>query len=415
MATLSLITIGDELLKGRTVNTNASHTGEMLRNNGYSLSRVVTISDQRKAIRSTLEEELLRSDVILISGGLGPTKDDITKFTLAEIFQSELVVHPPTLSFLEERYKRRNRQLTELTRRQAWVPAGCEVIHNSKGTAPGMLFRSGEKLIFSMPGVPFEMLHMLEYEIIPIIKATFPQDVFLHEIIRLANIPESVAAKRMESVEESLPPEVNVAYLPRHDGLWLELSIQMPQDKENEANKLLKSASELVADHLKDKVYARGGQPLAKEVADLFGKQPGLTLAVAESLTGGRIAAKIVEIPGASSFFKGSVTAYASSVKLEVLKVPQQVIDDHTVVSREVAEAMAEGVRKLLNADIGLSTTGLAEKDRNQQPNAWLGYSDKHGNEAIHVEFLHGREVNIERAANYTLQLCLKKVRDSFE
>ena len=414
MINISLITIGNELLKGRIINTNASKAGEMLRNHGYTLSRVVTISDEKEARKSAVTQEMASHDVVLISGGLGPTKDDITKHTLAELFQTELEMHPPTVAFLEERYKKWGRPMTKLTALQALLPKACEVVENPKGTAPGMLFRQDGKMVFSMPGVPFEMFHMLEFGVLPRIKAEFPTDVFLHKILRLSDIPESVAAERMESIDTQFPDEISVAYLPRHDGLWIELSIIMPKSRTTEAELILDEYTALVAALFKDKLYARGDQPMAKELADLMLKKR-LTLAVAESLTGGRVSAKIVEISGVSKFYKGSVTAYATEIKAKVLGVPWPIIHEHGVDSEPVARAMAEGVRKLLDADIGLATTGLAEADGDKRPHAWFGYADEYGSDAFHVDFLHDREVNIERAAYHAIRLGLKNIQARFE
>ena len=413
MSSISLITIGTELLKGRIVNTNAAKAGEILQANGYSLDRVVTIGDTSTAIRENLSKEIQMSDIVLISGGLGPTKDDITKQTLAAYFKTELKWHEPTLAFLEDRYRDRPGTLTELTRRQALVPASCKVIANTMGTAPGMCFALADKLIISMPGVPYEMLTMLELGVLPLIRESFPAGIRLNRVIRLADIPESVAAERMEKIEASLAPEISLAYLPRADGLWLELSVRVPENKRNEAEEALAEAHKSVYQLFKDKAYAMGDTPLPKILGDLL-REKKLTIAVAESLTGGALAASIVSISGSSDYFLGSVTAYASRIKTELLKVPADLIDQKGVVSADVANEMASGVRDLLKADIGLSTTGLAEADGDIRPHAYLGYADKSGNLARHVHFYYNRNVNIDRATNYCLQWGLKKVKERF-
>lgn len=414
MTKVSMITIGTELLKGRIVNTNAAEAGLILRKNGYSLDRVVAIADTREAIRDTVEAELAQNDIVLVSGGLGPTKDDITKHTLAELFDSTLVEHQPTLTFLEERYASRNRPMTHLTRLQAMVPDVCQVVPNTQGTAPGMMFHREGKLLFSMPGVPFEMLHMLEHGVIPQMQAHFPVQAFLHRTVRITGVPESVAAERMETIEPQIPGSIEIAYLPRNDGLWLELFTQVPENEAASAEAALDQSAQLVKDLFAHEIYALGEQPLPKEIADIFQKKE-LTLAVAESLTGGIISAMIVSISGASSFFRGSVTAYAVPVKIQVLGIPGDMIERNNVVSEAVAIAMAEGVRKLLGADIGIATTGLAEQDGETRPHAWLGYSDRFGVDSHHVDFIYKRNVNIERAANEALKLCLKNVRTRFE
>ncbi|MEZ4828382.1 MAG: CinA family nicotinamide mononucleotide deamidase-related protein [Bacteroidia bacterium] len=414
MTKVSMITIGTELLKGRIVNTNASDAGLLLRNNGYTLDRVIAIADTKEAIRDTILSELSASDIVLVSGGLGPTKDDITKHTLAEIFDSRLVEHKPTLDFLENRYASRQRTMTRLTRLQAMVPEVCEVVPNTQGTAPGMMFNQNGKLLFSMPGVPFEMLHMLEFGVIPLMKTYFPTKAFLHRTVRITGVPESVAAERMEAIEPEIPPHIEIAYLPRHDGLWLELFTHAAASDRSQAETELDKSARLVSDLFSHEVYALGEKPLPAEVADLFHAKD-LTLAVAESLTGGAIAAQIVSVSGASKFFRGSVTAYATPVKIQVLTIPGDMIERHGVVSEAVAIAMAEGVRKLMGADVGIATTGFAEPDGENKPHAWLGYSDRFGVDAAHIEFIYKRNVNIERAAGDALKLCLKNVRTRFE
>lgn len=414
MQSISLITIGNELLRGRIVNTNAAKAGQILRKNGYSLTRTLSISDTKEAILQAVQDELEVSELVILSGGLGPTKDDITKHTLLEWSGSKWVWHQPTLDFLEERYAQRKRALTELTRKQALVPSQCEVIHNPNGTAPGMLFQKDSRLLFSLPGVPFEMLYLLEHEVVPRAKAIYPSAVFRSKVIRVSDIPESGAAQRLEELEESLPPEFQLSYLPRHDGLWLELSVQLPAGKEKEADSLLASYADKLEKVMEDKVYAVGDHPIAAELSQLLRKNK-LSLALAESLTGGTVSAKIVEISGVSSFYKGSVTAYDVQVKIDVLGVSADLIKKHGVVSAEVAMAMAVGVKKLLKADIGLGTTGIAEDDGDIKAHAFLGFAQNSSSDAREVRLLYNRKVNIERCSNYLLQWCLKKVRESLD
>ena len=414
MSDVSLITIGNELLSGRIVNTNATAAANILRRFGYSLNRVVTISDNKEDILSTLRAELKLSDVVLISGGLGPTKDDITKKTLAEWFNSALVWDSPTLDFLKKRYADRPHALTELTKQQALVPEACIVIPNAKGTAPGMGFPSEGKYVFSMPGVPFEMIHMLEFGIMPVVEKAFSTHAFISKTIRVTDIPESVAAKRMETIEDELPPQLSISYLPREDGLWLEMSLRTPREEMQVAEQLLDEGESKIFKLFEDKVYAKGDLSLGQLLGEVC-KEKKLSVAVVESLTGGTLAAKIVSISGSSSYFKGSVTAYAIPVKVNLIGVDQHIIDVEGVVSEAVAKAMANGVRNLLKSDIAISTTGYAEADESNKAQAWIGYADAKGSEARWVSLRHDRSVNINRAANYALQWCLKKVKERFE
>jgi len=412
MLKISFIAIGNELLKGFIVNTNAARAGQILRNQGLSLHRVLTIGDTKEAIMAAVEAELAESDVVLMSGGLGPTKDDITKYTLAEVFGAkEWKWDQDTLDFLEQRYKERGRSLNELTRGQARVPDVCEVVPNRMGTAPGMLFRRGNKQLYSMPGVPFEMLHLLEHEVIPRLQRSFSTEALTFEFVRIAGIPESEAAGRLEQLEQDLPPEASLAYLPRADGIWLELSMRMPHEQIELATRQTHEIAARIADIFGPAVYARDDRPFSQVVRDTF-VQKGLSLAVAESMTGGRVASLLVESSGASRYFKGGVTAYFTQIKSRVLDVSENLIEANGVDSEAVAREMAAQVRKKLNADIGLATTGLAEADGDKGAHVWLGYADHMGTEARHVPLRYNRSINIDRATHYLLQLAMQKLHE---
>lgn len=413
MASISYIAIGNELLKGRIVNTNAAEAGQLFQKNGYAVDRVVVISDEGQAIQQAVLAEMKTHDVVLVSGGLGPTKDDVTKHSLAELFQTELVLHAPSLAVLEERYRQRNRTVSELNRQQAFVPANCTVLPNPLGTAPGMYFEQNNCLLFVVPGVPFEMLRMLEQEVIPRIRERFAPEVIRQEVLRLFGIPESDVASRMEAIEAQLPPALAISYLPRLDGIWLELSLRSSTAEEQTTAELLHDATERVANHFRNEVYARGTRSMSELLSDMF-RQKQLSLAVAESLTGGQLSASIVSVSGVSAFYKGSVTAYATSVKKQVLGVEAALIDRHSVVSGPVAEQMAAGVCRLLGADVGLATTGLAEADGDRPAQAFIGYADAAGTHSAHLWGYGTRDVNIAKAANTALHLCLKKVQERF-
>ncbi|MEO0898527.1 MAG: CinA family nicotinamide mononucleotide deamidase-related protein [Bacteroidota bacterium] len=411
MTRISFINIGNELLKGTIVNTNASNSGLILRKYGLRLNRVVMIADTKEAIRSALEEEVAQSDVVLISGGLGPTKDDITKYTLAEYFQSDWKVDQATLDFITDRFAQAGIELNELTKGQAKVPVVCEVLLNTRGTAPGMAFEKDGTHIFSMPGVPFEMLHMLEKEVVPRISKHFPSRAYHSHFFRLAGIPESEVADRMEAIENQMPEGLQVAYLPRLDGLWLELSGQ--EEDEGQTKAMLEEFIPKVREVFVDKSYGEGDKPISQMMKDLFVDHQ-LTLATAESITGGRIGARLVETPGSSSYFVGGIMAYDAQVKVNQLGVPQELIDKHGVVSEEVALAMAEGVRKKLGASIGMATTGFAQKGETNKPEVWIGLVGDGWKASRHARLRTVREVNLDRTAYYAMQLCLKKVKEAF-
>jgi len=414
MTPISFITIGSELLKGTIINTNAARAGQMLREAGYALSRVVTIADDRAAIAAAVREELAHSPVVLMSGGLGPTKDDITKYTLGEIFGAQhWSMHPPTLAHLEQRYRNRGRALNDLTRQQALVPDVCTVLPNVMGTAPGLLFRQDDRFLAAMPGVPFEMLHLLKHEVIPLLQRERADEAFVYEWVRISGVSESLAAQRIEAIEGGFPPGVDLAFLPRADGLWLEVSTRRPKAEAPAAEAAVIQAADQLFSLFAQEAYTRTPTDLAQLVQETC-REKGLTLAVAESLTGGAVAAQLVSVAGASHFFKGSVTAYFTEVKTQVLQVPTNLIEAHGVVSEPVARRMAEGVRDLLQADVGLASTGQAEAQGDRRAEAWLAYADRHGSEAMHGNFIYNRSVNIERAANLLLLLALRKVQARF-
>ncbi|MEM6346592.1 MAG: CinA family nicotinamide mononucleotide deamidase-related protein [Bacteroidota bacterium] len=405
MASISLITIGDELLKGRIVNTNASKAGLMLRTHGFSFHRVVTISDTREDIRDTVKAELDAHDIVIMCGGLGPTQDDITKPTLAELFESEMEWHAPTMAYLERRYSERGRELDDRSSRQALVPAVAEVLPNPMGTAPGMAFAQDDKLLFSLPGVPFEFFYLLENEVIPKIKSNFDTGFFDHHIIRILGVPESRAALWISELEAKMDPEVALAFLPRNDGLWLEFSVR----EERKHAAMLANAA-LVKKRFGEHVYTEGSRSAAAMLIDDL-KQKGQTIAIAESLTGGNIAAKLVAISGASEVFTGSVTAYDVRIKIEQLGVDPDSVERHTVVSEAVVKQMAEGVRKLLGTDYGIASTGIAQAGGELPTQAWLGFADKNHTDAEFVRLLSDRQVNIERASERAIILAYKKLQ----
>jgi nicotinamide-nucleotide amidase len=413
LPTISYISIGNELLKGRIVNTNAARMAEILRANGYTLVRTVVCADTGEAIEKAVTEELAAHDIVVMSGGLGPTVDDITKQTLARLFDMPLAEDAATLEHLKQLYARLGREMGARNAAQAMVPTGCEVITNWHGTAPGMLFRRGEKMLFSGPGVPVEVLKMLENGWIPKIKERWPTGTYRSAIVRLFDVPESEAADRLAPIEPTYPEGIDISYLPRIDGLWLEFSINGDYTDAEAGEKLAEVVAKVKAE-FGYQVYAEGPDSIEALLGQRL-RARGLTIAVAESLTGGNIAAKIVGISGASDYFKGSVTAYLPEIKRDVLGVSQDTIDTHGVVSEEVARQMAEGVRRLMGADIGLSTTGMAEVSnatvQGEMPRAWIGIATADGTKAkLRTYFYRERGVVIDRVAQAALLLALKEV-----
>ena len=425
MIKISYITIGTELLKGRIVNTNAAEAGILFRKHGFQLDRVLSIHDSAEAILGAVSDELARSEVVLLSGGLGPTKDDITKHTLAAWSDSELVWDASTLATIEQRYAARGRKLNPLTRAQAMVPKSCTVIPNHLGTAPGMCFFKEGKMLISMPGVPFEMLHMLEHEVLPMIQDQFQQATFRHRIIRLANIPESEAAARMEFLEDSFPPELEIAYLPRGDGLWLEASLRLDGAQAKKAEEVLQEVSDQIIGLFGPKVYATGGKSLPELMVDFFLRQ-NLTLSLIEEATGGGITSRMFEGSQIRQVLKGSLClphlhsigdAFLQAESADPLtQFLAEWIDPVAMHLQEADLAMvvAEACRKLFGTDVGISTLGDIEKQGEQPAEIWIGYADERESRAIQYSLLYNRKVNMERVANYAMQFCLQIAEEHF-
>ncbi|WP_086477433.1 competence/damage-inducible protein A [Arenibacter amylolyticus] len=354
-----IITIGDELLIGQVVDTNSAFIAEKLNDIGVSVYQITSVQDDREQILHALKEAESRSDVIIMTGGLGPTKDDITKQTLCEYFGDTLVLNSAVLSHVEELFKKHiSTPISELNRRQALVLSSAEVLHNEFGTAPGMWIPRNGKVVISLPGVPYEMRNLFSYQVIPKVIQEFRRPFIIHKTIITYGMGESGIAEILESIEEGLPKEVKLAYLPSLGSVRLRLTGKGP-NKER-LNQLIDAEAEKIKALLGDYVYGENGmEPLEVVVANLL-KQKKMTLGTAESFTGGRIAQKITRNPGASAYFKGSVVCYATQTKVEVLGVSQEVIDRYSVVSSQVAEAMAIHLRRLLKTDFAIATTGNA-------------------------------------------------------
>ncbi len=353
-----IITIGDEILIGQIVNTNAAWLGAELTQLGFSIRRMLTIPDLAEAIRDTLDDSIAHSDLLVITGGLGPTNDDKTKDTLKAYFNGKFVVHVPTLLHLEQFFATRNRELSERNRRQAEVPDTCEPLLNRHGTAPGMLFRKQEKWIASLPGVPFEMKGIYEEELLPRIKAAFRLPVIKQVTVLTVGLSEAETADRLSDWENSLENGVALAYLPSPGILRLRITIS--GENEIYINRLIKKKQQeleqlLGAAH----VFGTNEDQLEAVLGQLL-RERGATLATAESCTGGNLAHLITSVPGASAYYRGSIVAYANEIKQEILGVTPQSIHEKGAVSQEVVEQMAQGARARLGTQYAIATSGIA-------------------------------------------------------
>lgn len=407
MTRIALLNIGSELLRGRTVNTNASQIGLMLGSQGFALDTTWVIHDEEEAITSAVVDLMNRHEVVLITGGLGPTTDDITKKTLLKIFGGEMVCHEATLERIRTFLSRRNMPLLENNRQQSFVPSTCTVIENEMGTAPGMVFKKDGKLIVSMPGVPFEMEHLMRKGVLPELKNEFLKAHLATSVVRTHGIPESRIADRMEKIVADFDVRIMVAYLPSFDGTKIELKIQGPPSQADELDATVKNAQKAVAKELRDYVYSLEDLPPVEILCRHLLNQ-NMGLATAESCTGGAISAKIVEQSGVSAVFMGGVVAYHEQIKSGWLGVSSELIKQHGVVSAGVAEAMASGVRERMKTAIGLSITGMVEANGDNQTGAWIGFSDSSGNHSCQIKLFKDRKINIQYATQAALVFAVR-------
>ncbi|MCE2611510.1 competence/damage-inducible protein A [Flavobacteriaceae bacterium D16] len=354
-----IITIGDEILIGQIVDTNSAYIAQELNKIGISVYQISSVQDHREHILQALEEACSRADLILITGGLGPTKDDITKHTLCEFLQDTLVLNKEVLSHVEYLFEKYiTTPISEMNRQQAFVPSRATILPNKYGTAPGMWMHRGKQVLVSMPGVPFEMKNLMQHEVLPRIQEQFHRPFILHRTIMTYGLGESAIVERIEDWENALPQFIKLAYLPNLGKVRLRLTAK-GSDKEK-ITEAVDTAIQALYGIIGDIIYGEEeAGSLESGIAKIMTKK-GLSLATAESFTGGKIAQQLTSIPGASAYFKGSVVGYATEVKKEVLGVPEDLIKKHTVVSEEVAKSMALQARKLFKADFAISTTGNA-------------------------------------------------------
>jgi len=418
MIQAAICTIGDEILIGQIVDTNSSHIAGMLNSIGVRVANMSSISDNNQDIISSLDTLLRKYDIIIVTGGLGPTKDDITKKALAELFGSDSYYHHEEQWEIVKRIlTSRGIELFDTNYAQADIPEGAEVIPNKLGTAPCMVFRfpktkySHCPILYSAPGVPFEAIGLLP-DIKKDICSHFKLQSIHHKTLTTFGIPESTLAKQIEQWENSLPSDMHLAYLPNSiTGVRLRLSIY-GGDKETNIRRIEEKFTE-VREILGDAIYGEGEDTLQDVIVSRL-IQNHKTLAVAESCTGGRISSLFTQIPGVSQCYLGSVTSYANSVKMDILGVSQEILNTKGAVSSECAEAMAAGVLKALGSDYAVSTTGIAGPDGGtpEKPvgTVWVGVAKREKNGNITVlsksfRFSSNRTVNIDRFTSSALNL----------
>ncbi|MEZ4970131.1 MAG: competence/damage-inducible protein A [Flavobacteriaceae bacterium] len=354
-----IITIGDEILIGQIIDTNSAFIAQELSKIGVSVYQISSVQDERQHILEALREAESRADLIIITGGLGPTKDDITKHTLCEYFNDVLVESKEVLAHVETIFKKHlGVPLLEVNKNQALVLSKAHVLHNEYGTAPGMWIKKEGKVFVSLPGVPFEMKNLITSKVIPRIVQEFNRPFIVHKTIITYGMGESSLADRISSVEDNLPGMVKLAYLPSLGSVRLRLSAKGADHGQLIA--MVDMVAKKIKNLLGDIILGEEGDELIETVIAGLLTKKRLTLGTAESCTGGKIAQQITSLPGASAYFKGSIVSYATETKIEVLKVSKATIDRFSVVSAEVAVEMATNLRKLLKTDFAIATTGNA-------------------------------------------------------
>jgi nicotinamide-nucleotide amidase len=395
-----IITIGDELLIGQTIDTNSAWMGQVLSSLGFDIIRKTSVHDKREDILDILSDASVRSDLVLITGGLGPTNDDITKQTLCEYFNTKLVIDKLVLKMVESMMTKRGFPMNENNRKQAEVPETCKVLTNAAGTAPGMWFEKDVKVFVSLPGIPHEMKYIMTKHVIPKLKTRFTSQVIIHKNIMTFGTPEAKLAEILTEFEAGLPEFIRLAYLPSAGIIKLRLTATGSDRKviEQAMDEQLKKLYETIPQY----IYGEDEETLEMAVGRLM-REKNLTLCTAESCTGGKIAQLITSVPGCSDYYRGSVVAYSNDIKTGILGVDPVLIEKNGAVSEEIAKAMAEGARQIMKTDFALATTGIAGPAGGSElkpvGTLWIAISGRSGCAAERHVFTSDRATNITRFA----------------
>jgi len=401
-----IISIGDELLVGQVVNTNATWIAQHLNEIGIPVKQISDIADDEEDIRQALDLAFSRSDVILMTGGLGPTRDDITKTTLCKYFNTHLVFHQPSLENIERLFPARGLKITDVNRRQAEVPANCTPLVNPQGTAPGMWFEKDKKILVSMPGVPFEMEALMEKYILPRLEIADNQMTVVHKTVITQGVGESFLAELIKDWELNLPAHMKLAYLPQPGIVRLRLTAY-GEDRNSltsEVDDLIETLKRLIP----DQIIGYGNDTLEEVIGKLL-KDRKMTISTAESCTGGYLGHLITSVPGSSEYYLGSVIAYSNRIKQEMLGVSEKSLQSYGAVSEQVVKEMADGARVKFNTDFAVATSGIAGPDGGtpEKPvgTVWIAVSSKKRTVAKKFMFGEHRGRNIRRSALAALNM----------
>lgn len=403
---VEVITVGDELLIGQVIDTNSAWIGQELNKAGFEITRITSVRDREEEILEAIEAAMMRVNIVLMTGGLGPTKDDITRNTLCKYFNTRLVRNNDVLNNIKELLGKSHVAMIQSNIDQALVPENATIINNKVGTAPITWFDKEGKILVSMPGVPQEMKSVMSNEIIPRLSKHFTPEAIIHETYLVRNYPESILADKLTEWESKLPACIKLAYLPQQGLIRLRLT---GRGKDAGLIKdILKEEKQKLFDLLGKDIFPDGDKSVSERIGD-FLKTHHQTLGTAESCTGGNIAAAITAVPGSSEYFKGSIVAYSNEIKISLLHVQKETLDQFGAVSEETVKAMVKGALSSLNTDYALATSGIAGPGGGSKEKPvgtiWIAAGSKKKIITRKQEFDRGREQNMLRATNNALLL----------
>jgi len=406
-----ILTIGDEILFGQITDTNTQWIGSQLTDIGIRPVRKTSVGDNKQDILDAFKEASQRVNVIVVTGGLGPTRDDITKHTFCEYFGTELQINEDALKLVTGFFAKRGRVMTELNIQQAALPQNCTYIPNLWGTAPGMWFEKDDVIYISLPGVPYEMKNLMEFEILPRLKSRFVTNVIQHKSVRTIGIGESFLAETIAGWEDALPEHIRLAYLPHFGQVKLRLTGTGTDQQLIE--KQLQEQVDLLMPLIAEYVFGFDKDELETVIGSLLVNSDA-TLATAESCTGGAVASQITSVPGSSRYFEGSVVSYSNAIKMNVLGVSAETLERYGAVSEQTAREMAEGARKVLNTTFAISTTGIAGPDGGtpEKPvgTVWIACATPDETFTQLLTLRNDRKINVELTTSYALNLLRKTI-----
>lgn len=407
----AIITVGDEILYGHITDTNSAFLANQLTENGFSVDKIISVGDQIEFILEALEGLRNQVSIIVITGGIGPTKDDKTKNALEIFYNSPLRLFPEALEQIKAFFEKRGKPLTELNYRQAWLPANCLYIPNLYGTAPGMWFEENNQVCVSLPGVPVEMKLIAKEQVIPRLKSRFPATVISHQLVKTIGIGESILAENISDWEARLPPEIQLAYLPSIGEVTLRLSIKGGSEEKN--MKALSEQVGLLQPLIHQYIYGYNDISVAEAVGQLL-TQTKLNVATAESCTGGAIAAALTSVAGSSAYLLGGVVAYQNEIKINMLGVSESTLKEHGAVSEQTVIEMARGIRQHTGASIGVSSSGIAGPAGGtpEKPvgTVWIACADIEGVITQKLNLNGTRETNINQTVVAVFALLIQRL-----